>query len=220
MRKSLVGILVMGALVSGGLYADITITNNSFETPNLNGGYIYYAGGNGPNSTLTINGWTYANANTVNDGGAGIASAGSGFGPATPIPNGSNVLFLQNVSSASQEISGFQSGDTYTLSFYASERAASTTPQMLTVTIGGTTLFTTIQPPSTSSYALETASFKATDSSDLLTFQGTVLGGDTTVFVDDVKITPEPGYFGLLIAGLLGLTLAIVKRHNVRTARE
>src|SRR5208283_2161447 len=136
MFKNILGLCGIGILTTGGLMADISITNPSFENPSLGtglGAYAYITGSN--------NGWTYANTGGFG-GGAGVAANGSDFDIGTA-PDGTQVLFLQNTSTASQSLSGFKSGVTYTLSFeYASRDGYGNTTQVLQVSLDGTPLLT------------------------------------------------------------------------------
>ena len=97
---------VTGGTLSLTPYA-LLAANPSFETPNLSGGYQYDPAG----AT-----WTFVNY-------SGIAAAGSGFGPPTPIPNGSQVAFVQaagNTGSFSQ-IVNFTTSGSYVVSFQGAE---------------------------------------------------------------------------------------------------
>ena len=197
--------LRFGVLAFCGLFAGIGIVNPSFETPGVgagDGSYVYLAG--------PVDGWTY-------NGGAGVSGNSSGFTNGNaPAPDGGQVLFLQNTGTASQTLSGFQSGYTYTLSFdMASRQNYGFDPtQVLQVTLGTQTLFSGLPFINSPNYEVETVSFTASGS-QTLEFAGLDAGPDSTDFVDDVAIsdvvspTPEPGFYGLLALGLGGLVTVV-----------
>jgi hypothetical protein len=63
-------------------------------------------------------------------------------------------------------------------------------------------------PASGPGYTLETLTFTTSGpSSQDLTFETTQVADDRTFFVDAVSLsaTPEPGYLGVLVAGMIGL---------------
>jgi hypothetical protein len=203
-------LLVMGAVLSTGVYADISVTNPGFEAPGLApGGYLYFANCQISTCSSTVDGWTYTN-DGVAHGGSGIASNGSAFTiDNANAPEGTQVLFLQDNSSAAQSLSGFQSGVRYTLSFYLSNRQnvnEGPGAQTLDVKLGSQNLATDLVPTAGPGYTLETLTFTNNGpSTQTLTFETTQFADDRTFFVDDVQITPEPGYLVILIAGLAGL---------------
>jgi hypothetical protein len=182
---------------------------------------------------VTVDNWAYVNTPTnppYNSGGAGVAANGSAFGN-TAAPDGNQVLFLQNQSSAAQTIGGIQAGDTYTISFYAEQRSWGS-PQTLDVTLGNQTLFSGTAP-SSNAFTLETGSIVADQSGSLaLTLAGRTgqYGSDATIFVDDVNLTlssssanvnftsatPEPGFYGLLALGLSGFATVLGRRKKAR----
>jgi hypothetical protein len=140
-------------VLSGGSPFANALQNNSFEThdPLANGDYGYNPSGAS---------WTF---NTS----SGIAEAGSGFTPITPIPNGIAVAFVQSNGGSNGQLQqnlGLPTGS-YQVSFLASQRVccSNTTPdQALNVFLNGV-FIGTIQPPSTSSYTTFTsATFNVT----------------------------------------------------------
>jgi len=219
------GALLLAAIPAS---ANLLVTNGSFENQSIAPGSYVYNSVNcnypiPPDSVtpvcgpVTIANWTYVDTPIVppgNSGGSGISSVGSAFGNTTPAPDGTQALFLQNQSSASQTIAGIQAGDTYTISFYVEQRAYGS-QQTLDVTLGDQTLFSGTAP-SSSAYTLETGSIVADQSGSLaLTFAGqqSALGNtDATVFVDKVNLTPEPGFYWLLALGLGGLVTVVSRR--------
>ena len=202
-------VCAMGMLMSGALFADIGIANNSFEVPAVGvqsyGAFTYIGPG-------TVGGWTYGP-------GGGVAGNGSGFTSGNaPAPDGTQVLFLQGpVATASQGLSGFQNGVQYTLSFYLSTRQNYGDPsQVLNVTLDNQSLFTGLTPALGPGYTLESVSFATGAGSHTLEFAGLDRGVDATLFLDDVSITsaatPEPGLYGILALGLTGLITAVQRR--------
>jgi hypothetical protein len=140
-------------VLSGGSPFANALQNNSFEThdPLANGDYGYNPSGAS---------WTF---NTS----SGIAEAGSGFTPTTPIPSGIAVAFVQSNGGSNGQLQqnlGLPTGS-YQVSFLASQRVccSNTTPdQALNVFLNGV-FIGTIQPPSTSSYTTFTsATFNVT----------------------------------------------------------
>jgi MYXO-CTERM domain-containing protein len=246
-------VLLGGALLAAVAPASANlVTNGSFENPvsaGYNGfpgiGSIYnyiavncgYTGGISSEGVtpvcgpITVDSWTYGDTPTSpvgNSGGAGVAANGSAFGNSSA-PDGSQVLFLQNQTYASQTIAGVTSGATYTFSFYVEQRSYGS-QQTLDVTLGNQTLFIG-SAPGTSAFTLETGSIVSNQTGNLaLKFAGLTTaqyGADATVFVDDVSLesragtgtgsaTPEPGFYGALALGLGGLAAVIRRRKQVQ----
>jgi cell surface hyaluronidase len=207
-KETILRVCAVGVLITGCLSANITITNPNFELPNQAGGYTYFIANCSSPCSAVNNGWTYSN--TGGSGGAGVTGNANAFtnGNANA-PTGVQVLFLQNESSASQALTGFQAGVTYTLSFdLAYRQKYDVGPQQsLNVTLGSQTLFGGLSINNGPAYTPETVNFTATGT-QTLTFAGLQTGFDTTDFLDNVSITsttPEPGYLGVLFAGILGL---------------
>ncbi len=215
MFKNILGLCAIGILTAGGLLADISITNPSFENPSLGtgpGAYAYITGSN--------NGWIYG------AGGNGVAANGSNFNIGTA-PDGTQVLFLQGgAASASQSLSGFQSSVTYTLHFDWASRdgfGGDAQNQVLQVSLGGVVLFTGDWLNNGTTYVPESITFTTTSGSQVLQFSGLSPQGDSTDFVDNVSITnsattvPEPGIasiYGAFGLGLIGLVAVIRRRKN------
>ena len=222
---SIVKIGLLGAAIAGGAFADLTIVNQSFETP-VTSSFDYIAGNcaSGGTCSITQDGWTWANTGP-NNGGAGVSANGSGFTSGNNnAPDGSQVLFLQNQSSVSQNVSGFVSQTAYDVTFYVSQRQNFGDPNpiplpQLTVSIGGKNVVSGLTPPTGPQYTLESFIFTNTSASSTqsLLIAQTLPTTDETLFFDDIKITaltPEPAYFGLLGAGIAGLVLARKRRAN------
>jgi hypothetical protein len=221
---SLVKIGLLGVAIAGGAFADLTITNPSFETP-VTSSFDYIAGNcaSGGTCSITQDGWTWTNTGP-NNGGAGVSANNSGFTNGNNnAPDGSQVLFLQNQSSVSQSVSGFVKGVTYDVTFYLSQRQGFGDPNPipfpeLGISVGSQTVVSGLIAPAGPQYTLESIAFTNTGSLSVQTLliEQQLPTTDETLFVDDIKIsaTPEPAYFGVLIAGMAGLVLARKRRAN------
>jgi hypothetical protein len=221
---SLVKIGLLGVAIAGGAFADLAIVNPSFETP-VTSSFDYIAGNcaSGGTCSITQNGWTWANTGP-NNGGAGVSGNNSAFTSGNNnAPDGSQVLFLQNQSSVSQDVSGFVKGVTYDVTFYLTQRQnfGDSTPipfPELAVSVGGQSVVAGLIAPAGPQYTPESFIFTNTSASatQTLLIEQTLPTTDETLFFDDIKIsaTPEPAYFGLLGAGMAGLVLARKRRAN------
>jgi len=158
------------------------VANNGFETPGV--GTFQY----GPSGAS----WTFSAQSGAN--GSGIAANNSYFTQANPdAPQGTQVAFLQGNGSISQSVGSFTPGSNYVVTFSAALRnyQLSTVGQTWSVTIDGNAIATFAPPVSATSYVTYTASFTATATNHTLGFVGTdVSGGDYTVFIDNVQISP------------------------------
>ena len=159
------------------------IPNFGFETPAV-GTYEYLPGGAA---------WSFGGTN--GGGGAGIAANDSGFTTYNaPAPEGVQVAFVQTYGTFSQTLTGFTPGTTYTITFFAAQRADTGNQhggESWNVTLDGQTIKSYSPGAGATSYATYTASFTATATTHTLGFVGTDLaGGDNTVFIDDVRISP------------------------------
>jgi hypothetical protein len=89
----------------------------------------------------------------------------------------------------SQSIAGFVPGTNYTITFSAAERSGNS--QSWNVEIDNTVIGSYNPGSSASSYTDYTVTFTATAATHTLSFVGTdLVGGDNTVFIDNVRITP------------------------------
>jgi cell surface hyaluronidase len=222
--KSLVKIGLLGVAIAGGAFADLTIVNQSFETP-VTSSFDYIAGNcaSGGTCSMTQDGWTWANTGP-NNGGAGVSANNTAFTSGNNnAPDGAQVLFLQNQSSVSQNVSGFVQGVTYDVTFYLTHRQNFGDPNpiafpQLAISIGGQNVVTGLAPPEGPQYTAESFIFTNTSAlaTQTLLIAQTLPTTDQTLFFDDIKIsaTPEPAYFGLLGAGMAGLVLARKRRAN------
>ncbi len=162
------------------------LANFGFETPSIS---TYEYG-------LSGGAWTF-DAST-NAGGSGISANGSAFTSGNPnAPQGVQVAFLQGTGTISQSFSGLVSGAIYQITFYAAQRNniyGAQLGQTWQLSMDGTTIGTYAPPESAQSYSNYTATFTASSASNhTIAFVGTDLnGGDNTVFLDDVRLTPAP----------------------------
>jgi hypothetical protein len=126
--------------------------------------------------------WTFS-------GTAGVSGNGSGFTAGNPdAPDGTQVGFLQEYGSFSQQVAGWNAG-TYTISFDAAQRANwQASRQDFEVLVDGNVVGTFI--PSGINYATYTTQpFTVSAGTHTITFQGLdSAGGDNTVFVDKVMV--------------------------------
>ena len=174
--------------------------NYGFETP-VTSTYIYNPSGGS---------WTFSNGT---GSGSGVTANNSAFTAANPVaPQGVQVAFLQTTGTIAQAISGFVPGATYTVTFAAAQRGQyQNGGQSWNVTIDGTVIGSFNPGASATSYVDYSASFVATAATHTLGFVGTdLVGGDNTVFIDNVRITDPPAQkpaapTGLTATGGVGL---------------
>lgn len=165
-----------------------TVPNFSFEAPGLSGGSGAYR------YNPTGGSWTFAGAA---GNGSGIVANGSAFGSPNA-PQGSQAAFVQNLGTITQTLSGFTPGKAYTLTYLAAQRGGSYGGQTWDVKIGNTVIQSNNNPGNTS-FTCHTVNFTASAASQTLSFVGTNLnGGDRTVFIDHVSITPRDALLPVL----------------------
>ena len=172
------------------------IINFGFETPMVST-YQYNPSGAS---------WTFT-AQSGNNG-SGVTANGSLFNSSNPnAPEGTQVAFLQSISTISQAISGFVPGAKYSITFSAAERAGQFQHggQTWNLKLDNSVVASYSPPATATSYVDYTTNFTATAATQTLSFVGTdLVGGDNTVFLDNVRIAPTPS----LTAVQLGLQLA------------
>jgi hypothetical protein len=153
-----------------------SLSDAGFETPEVAKGSFQYDPAGGP--------WTYT-------GFAGVAFNSSGFTAANAAaPEGTQVAFVQQQGGISQGIM-FPAG-TFAVTFRAAQRGNfQTSGQTFRVLLDGSVIATFNNLAGTSYTPLTTSSLTVSAGSHVLTFQGTDLhGGDNTVLIDQVAITP------------------------------
>src|SRR5204863_328943 len=130
--------------------------DSGFETPSVGSGAYVYDPASSP--------WTFV-------GQAGVSGNGSGFTPGNPAaPQGSQVAFLQNAGSFSQQPT--LAAGTYAVSFSAAQRAAyQSSSQTFNVLIDGVAV-RTIKPSGTSYVTYTTGAFTVAAGIHTLAFVG------------------------------------------------
>jgi len=159
------------------------ILNFGFETPSIS---IYQYNPTGGSWTFTAQ---------SGSSGSGITANNSLFTTGNPAaPQGIQSAFLQGVSTISQTISGFVPGLKYNLTFAAAQRATyENGGQTWNVKIDNTVIGSYSPAASATNYTNYTANFTASAPTHTLAFVGTDLhGGDNTVFLDNIQLTPAP----------------------------
>jgi autotransporter-associated beta strand protein len=156
-----------------------TTTNFGFELPHLGpGSYQYNPSGEA---------WTF---NGTSPSGSGIVANGSGFSNPNA-PEGTQAAFVQSYGTITQTLPGFTPGTLYTITYSAAQRSGGSQHggESWNVDIDNTPIKT--NNPGSTSYTTYTATFTATAVTHNLSFVGTDLaGGDNTVFIDNVVISP------------------------------
>jgi hypothetical protein len=163
--------------------ATITVINTNvnfgFETPGIGGGNFDY---NPASASWTFDG--------VSGNGSGLIANGSGFGNPNA-PQGAQAAFVQSYGSIAQLLYGFSPGTTYTITYSAAQRSGASQHggESWNVQIDDAAIAR--NSPGATTYATYTASFTASAFAHTLSFVGTDLaGGDNTVFLDNLKISP------------------------------
>ena len=168
-------VTLQGSLFSG-------LADGGFELPQV-GAATYAAFAFDPSG----DGWTF-------QGRAGVTGNGSGFTALNPnAPEGLQVAFLQMAGSSVSQTVSLAAG-TYTLSFSAAQRVQwQTGRQDFAVSVDGVSIGTFI-PPSDGNYnAYTTGAFALATGSHTITLTGLdTLGGDNTVFIDNVRLAAAP----------------------------
>ena len=120
--------------------------------------------------------------------GSGLVANGSGFSNPNA-PEGTQAAFVQAYGTITQTLSGFTPGTLYTFTYSAAQRSAGLGNESWNVAIDGNAIKT--NTPGSTSYSTYSASFTASATAHTLSFVGTDLaGGDRTVFIDNVRISP------------------------------
>ena len=166
-----------GSAEVSGTPSDASVFN--FEFPSLGAGNFQYDPLGGP--------WTFDGASP---NGSGLVANGSGFGNPNAPGTNAQAAFLQVDGSASRSLWGFVSGTNYTITFSAAERDGYN--QSWNVLIDNRVIAGFNPGATATAYTDYSASFTATAGPHVLKFSGTdLVGGDNTVFIDNVRISPS-----------------------------
>ena len=157
--------------------SEVVVANPSFEASGTGISYPGYY----PN----IAGWTKTGTGQI-----GLNTASGPFHDNGVIPDGANVLLLQQVSGVEQGIAGLVPGGSYRLSLRYNSRAGTAMPTFR-VTFGGQTAFhgTVAAVGAGQPYRTLTFDFTASSETAALTLQNLGVNGDDTVLVDHVSVT-------------------------------
>lgn len=159
----------------------ITVTNFGFETP-VTTTYIYNPTGAS---------WTFTASSGAN--GSGVTTNKSAFTSNNPpAPQGGQVAFIQGTGSVTQVLSGFISNVNYTVTFSAAQRNYQLNGGQTWNVLADSSVIGSFAPAQTATnYTTYTATFTATAISHTLKFLGTnTHGGDNTILIDNVQVTP------------------------------
>ena len=188
--------------------ADIVIANPSFEASGNSFAFPGYVG-----APLTIAGW-------LRTGGGQIAingSNGSGnpFADNGAVPDGGNVLGLQQDLKVSQTLAGLTAGALYRLILEYNSRSGDD-PAAL-IQIDGQTALSGLVPEvggANPYYHLE-YDFTASGTSALLEIANLGLAGDSTLLVDNVRViaVPEPAAV-LAVLGGIAVLIGLQRRRR------
>jgi fibronectin type 3 domain-containing protein len=159
------------------------VLNGGFESP-VTSTYVYNPSGNI---------WTFSG---TSGNGSGVSRDGSVFTASNPnAPEGAQVAFLQKTGSIAQTVSGLTPGAVYAVVFSAANRATSgyNGGQSWDVRVDGNVIASYAPGTAGTAYSTFSTAFKATAASQLLSIVGTNLNsGDTTVFIDNVRMFKAP----------------------------
>ena len=156
-----------------------TTTNFGFELPHLGPGSYQY----NPSGEV----WMFSGASPS---GSGIVANGSGFSNPNA-PEGTQAAFVQSYGTITQTLPGFTPGTLYTITYSAAQRSGVSQHggESWNVDIDNTPIQS--NNPGSTSYTTYIATFTATAVTHTLSYVGTDLaGGDNTMFIDNVIITP------------------------------
>ena len=187
--------------------ADLVIKNPSFEASGLNFGFPGYVetGGSGPD----IAGWVKSGSGNIAINGTVANTSGNPFADNGLVPDGDDVLAIQNALTLSQTLSGLTIGQSYRLTLSYNSRSGD--DPFALVTINGSTALNAAVPEvgGTNPYYNLSYDFTATAATTTLTIANQGLSGDSTLLVDNVRVfnvVPEPAACAFLALG--GLLLA------------
>lgn len=171
------------ALMAAPVYSQtgaLAVANPSFEADNVTAFPTYRA---------TITGWE-----KVGVSGFGVNTNGP-FYDNGAVPDGSKVLFLQQVVGVRQMVPGFVLGQKYILQFRANARESTTTP-LLRASVGDVEIVPPTPIPAvggTNPFHLIRKAFVSTvDGTSTVTIESVTGGVDNTLLIDHVEIFPAP----------------------------
>lgn len=156
----------------------VTVNNFGFETPVI-GNYQYDPSGAG---------WTFSGSSP---NGSGLLANGSGF--LNPnAPQGVQSAFIQEFGSISQTLTGFVPSSIYSVTVSAAQRPASNQSggESWDVKLNNIVIGVFNPGSNATSFVDYTTNFTPASSTETLAFAGTdLVGGDNTVFLDNVRIS-------------------------------
>ena len=155
---------------------EVVLANPSFEA---SGTGIAY-----PGYYTNIAGWT-----KTGTGQAGINTSAGPFHNNGIVPDGTNVLFLQQAVFVEQSVAGLSTGGSYRLTMRYNSRSSSGTPTFR-ATVDGQTAFQGVVTPVGAGQPYRTFTFDFTASSEtaVLRLENLGVNGDDTVLVDNVSL--------------------------------
>ena len=184
---------------------DIVIANPSFEASGNSFGFPGYVG-----SPNVIAGWTRTGAGQIAINGAN--GSGNPFADNGIVPDGGNVVGLQQDMRIEQVLGGLTLGQTYRLSLDYNARSGDDPTALFQ--INGLTAFnsTVAEVGGANPYYHLDFDFVATGASATLSLANLGLAADSTLLVDNVRVqsVPEPGSAALLVLG----SIALVRRRR------
>ena len=156
--------------------SSFTLTNASFETPSVAGGYQYNPIGGT---------WAF-------DGSSGIQSNGSAWGAPTA-PDGTQTAFLQchtgDTNGSIFQVVSFKTAGTYTLNFQAALRASPHNGAISFNVLVDNVAVGTFSPTTTTSFtSYSITSTVSTAGNHTVTFTAVSTSTDSSVFIDAVSI--------------------------------
>ena len=202
-------LLIDGISVIRRTAADIVIANPSFEASGNSFGFPGYI-----SAPSFAAGWSRAGGGQIAINGSN--GSGNPFADNGAVPDGGNVIGLQQDMSISQVLAGLTAGQTYRLSLDYNSRSGDD-PTAL-IQIDGLTAFTGTVPEvgGVNPYSHLDFDFVASGTSTTVSLANLGLAGDSTLLLDNVRVVavPEPGSAAFLALGSLALLRR--RRQNAR----
>lgn len=171
----------------------LSVPNSSFETPDETTALW----GTGPTSLpASTASWTFVGATGSSSGNnsgisiqtSGTWAKGNGGGSGTA-PDGKQVAYVESSGSITQAVSGFTTGQTYTIMVAASQRqSVSQTANPFQIVVNDTVLGAFTPAQSNPYYVDYSATFTASSASNTIAFVGTSTSGTSAVLLDNVRI--------------------------------